>query len=471
MRSLWISQAWLPEARGGAWRSEVLFSIDAQGCWSNIEYGVARADAEARGAQTIEGEAIAPLVNAHSHAFQRAFVGFAERRASAEDDFWSWRDRMYRVALAINPEQLKAVAKQLYLELLRGGYTHVCEFHYLHHSPSGAPYVDPLMMSVALIEAATEVGIGITLLPVVYERAGFDQPMLRHDQRRFQADAAWVLDAQRALARYTEAYGASRVVIGAALHSLRAASEASIAKILNEASGPIHIHVAEQRAEVDACLKATGLRPIEYLHNQLSVQSPNNKGLKLVHGTHSTTDEIERVVQFNGALVICPTTEANLGDGVTDVGAWLDAGVPLTIGSDSHVCRDWREELRLLEYGQRLTRERRNVLASPARGITSTAERIYGSAVVGSANAAGLDRWGFTVGARADLLLIDRSDSSLVGVPTERLLDAMVFSSPACAFADVMVSGEWILRSGSHAAYQSTRSEFIAAMEAMRDKR
>jgi formimidoylglutamate deiminase len=452
MKLLWSPHAWLPNAGSGAtsntpsgaWQSDVLFAIDADGCWSNIEHGVARTDAQARGAEILEGAAIAPLVNAHSHAFQRAFAGFAERRESAEDDFWSWRDRMYRIALAVSPEQLKAIAKHLYLECLRGGYTHVCEFHYVHHSPSGESYDDPYAMSVALIEAANEVGIGLTLLPVVYERAGFDRPILRDDQRRFRADAQWVLDAQRELSRR---YAESRnLIFGAALHSLRAVSDSSIAKIAAEARGPIHIHVAEQRAEVDACLKATGLRPIEYLLSQLQDASSSQFGLTLVHGTHSTKSEINSIVQRNWALTICPTTEANLGDGVTDVSAWLNANVPMSIGTDSHVCRDWREELRLLEYGQRLTRERRNVLAAPERGVASTAERMYAAAVAGSAQPAGVASWGFQVGARADLLLIDRSDPALLDMPTEYLLDAMVFSSPVRAFERVMVAGEWVAR-------------------------
>jgi formimidoylglutamate deiminase len=462
MKQLWVKAAWLPEpvpdrthaqmreragarlSERGSWQRDVLFTIEQSGCWSSIEHGVALADARSRGAEICDQPAIAPLVNAHSHAFQRAFAGFAERRESSEDDFWSWRDRMYGVALTVTPERMKAIATRLYRELLCGGYAHVCEFHYVHHQPSGALYDDPYTMSVALIEAANEVGIGITLLPVVYERAGFDQAALRDDQRRFRADAKWVLDAQRALSGYREKYGEDRVLIGAALHSLRAATDEAIASIVTQASGPIHIHIAEQRAEIEACLKATGQRSIEYLCERLRELLPVSNGLQLVHGTHSTTAEIANVAQTNGALVICPTTEANLGDGITDVAAWLDAGVAMSIGSDSHVCRDWREELRLLEYGQRLTRERRNVLAAPERGCASTAERLYAAAINGSAAAAGLNAWGFRVGARADLLLIDCNDSALHDVPTERLLDAMVFSSPVRAFEDVMVAGQWV---------------------------
>jgi formimidoylglutamate deiminase len=474
MKLLWTSAAWFPSTEtqvqsqaSGAWQRDVLFCIGNDGCWSAIHAGFARADAKARGAELCDRPAIAPLVNAHSHAFQRAFVGFAERRDAAQDDFWSWRDRMYRVALAIEPPQLKVIARHLYLELLRGGYTHVCEFQYLHHAKNGSAYGDVYAMSVALIEAANDVGIGITLLPVVYERAGFDAPNLRDDQRRFRADATWVLTAQSDLSVYREMYGERHVLIGAALHSLRAVTAASIARIAATANGPIHIHVAEQRAEVDACLEATGMRPIEYLMSQLQKLSPNKYGLKIVHGTHTTKKEIDAIAQLNGALVICPSTEANLGDGITDVAAWLDANVAMTIGSDSHVGRDWRDELRLLEYGQRLKLERRNVLASPERGATSTATRLYAAAIHGSADAAGLNAWGFKVGARADLLLIDHDDPALCGVPLDHLLDAMIFSSPTRPFNDVMVAGEWILRDGKSETSDAIAREFATMMRSL----
>jgi formimidoylglutamate deiminase len=470
MKCIWTSAAWLPtvanEARG-AWRNDVLFSINDGGCWSAIESDVSREDAKSRGAEICDKPAIAPLVNAHSHAFQRAFVGFAERRELAEDDFWSWRDRMYRVALAIEPAQLKTIARHLYRELLRGGYTHVCEFHYLHRAKDGSAYGDVYAMSVALLEAANDVGIGITLLPVVYERAGFDAPNLRDDQRRFHADANWVLSAQNDLSVYREMYGERHVVIGAALHSLRAVTMPSIARIVTAAKGPIHIHCAEQRAEVDACLKATGMRPVEFLIGQLRRVSPNRNGVQIVHGTHTTSIEISAIAQLNGALVICPTTEANLGDGTTDVAAWLDAGVSMTIGSDSHVCRDWREELRLLEYGQRLKLERRNVLASPERGEHSTAARLYDAAVTGSAAAAGLDAWGFRIGARADLLLIDSDDTALAGIPVDRLLDAMVFSSSSAPFRDVMVAGDWVVQNGTVETEAADRERFATMMRSL----
>lgn len=443
MNKVWAPAAWIASGLGGRWATNVLLSIDDTGHWGTIESEFPRERAKGAGAELLESPVIAPLINSHSHAFQRAFVGLAERREAAEDDFWSWRDRMYGVALSVTPEQLCSIATRLYRELLCGGYTHVCEFHYVHHQIDGSAYDDTYNMSRALIEAAEAVGIGLTLLPVVYERAGFGATELRGDQRRFRADAKWVLEAQRELGRSIAA-GGSRINIGAALHSLRAVTADSLERICREATGPIHIHIAEQQAEVEACLKATGMRPVEYLNSLLEEVESFTKGLVLVHGTHATEAEIQLIARTRSSLSICPTTEANLGDGVALVQNWLDAGVPLSIGSDSHVCRDWREELRLLEYGQRLTRQQRNVLAAPTLGVTSTAERLYAAALSGGAHAAGFPAWGLKVGARADLLLLPARDPALAQVSLDYMLDALVFSSPSTPFSRVMVAGEWV---------------------------
>ena len=455
---LWAPMAWLGADSQQAWAHNVLLEIDDAGYWSNIAADVLRENALRQGATVVNGPLLPGIVNAHSHAFQRAFAGLAERRDSEHDDFWSWRDGMYRVALAISPQQLKAVASQLYLELLRGGYTHVCEFHYLHHAPDGKPYDDPLTMAWTLIEAAQEAGIGLTMLPVLYERSGFAALNLRDDQRRFATDAAWVLDAQRRIAKHS---GASATLnAGVAVHSLRAASPASIQRLVNSAQGPIHIHVAEQTGEVDECIKVTGLRPVEWLarHNALDSR------WQLIHATHVTQAEIESVAQRGACAVICPTTEANLGDGTTDLSAWLNAGSTLSIGSDSHVTRDWREELRLLEYGQRLQHRARNISASPATGKNSTAENLFSRVSTGGAHAAGHERWGLCVGARADALVVNSSTLALLGVSESRTLDAMIFSSPSQSFADVMVAGRWVIRDGVHAARDEIANEFVLAM-------
>ena len=252
-RLFWTPHAWL----AGAWREHVLLRADARGHWAEIAPGVATPPA---GAIVLAGPVLPGLVDAHSHAFQRAMAGLAERRDAGEDDFWSWRDRMYGVALRITPEQLRAVAAQLYIELLPGGYTQVCEFHYLQHRPDGSPYDDPMQLSWALADAAADAGLGLTLLPVLYERAGFDADALRDDQRRFATMPAAVADLCGAARRS----GRPHVNSGIAIHSLRAASPGSMRELHALAEwigGPIHIHVAEQTGEVRDCLKATGARP------------------------------------------------------------------------------------------------------------------------------------------------------------------------------------------------------------------
>ena len=284
-RSFWAPRAWL----AGGWRENALLRADAQGCWAEIRADVAPAPP---GAQLLDGPVLPGLVDAHSHAFQRAMAGLAERREAGEDDFWSWRDRMYGVASRITSEQLRAVAAQLYVELLRGGYTQVCEFHYLQHRPDGMAYDDPMQLSWALADAAEDAGLGLTLLPVLYERAGFTQPALRDDQRRFATTPLAVLALQNAARRS----GRRHVDAGVAIHSLRAAAPASIhelRRLLDGIEGPIHIHVAEQTGEVADCLQATGARPIEWL----ACEGLLDARWQLVHATHALPAEIDAVAR------------------------------------------------------------------------------------------------------------------------------------------------------------------------------
>jgi formimidoylglutamate deiminase len=383
------------------------------------------------------------LVNAHSHAFQRAFVGLAERRDTPHDDFWSWRDRMYGVALRITPEQLQAVARHLYAELLAGGWSQVVEFHYLHHAPDGRPYTDhgadEATMARALAEAAREVGIGLTILPVLYERAGFAQPALREDQRRFATDVERVLRLRDAI----RGWALPLVSAGVAVHSLRAARPASIhalAQALRGDAGPIHVHVAEQTAEVHDCLAATGRRPVQWLAEEGLLDAR----WQLVHATHTVPGEIAAVAASGAGVVICPGTEANLGDGLCDLPGWLAGTTPLALGTDSHVTRTVSEELRWLEYGQRLLLRRRNVAADaavPPAAQPSTAARLFERVLAGGTAAAGLGAAGLRVGARADLLVLDSAEPALSGVPDSYLLDALVFAAPAKPVQQTWVAG------------------------------
>jgi formimidoylglutamate deiminase len=273
---LWAPMAWI----GGNWRPAVLLEAGADGLWSRVLAGVTEPPQHA---QRLGGPALPGLVNGHSHAFQRAFAGLAEHRERETDDFWSWRDLMYQVAQRIEPAQLQAVAAQLYLELLRVGYTHVCEFNYLQHRPDGTLYRDPLEMSWALALAGAEAGIHVTLLPVLYERAGFDQASLAPGQRRFRADAEQVWAMQASIASRRPA----GVRAGLAIHSLRGAAPESIDRLRRLAehfTGPIHIHVAEQTDEVDQCVASLGARPIEWLATHVGLDAR----WQLVHATHAS---------------------------------------------------------------------------------------------------------------------------------------------------------------------------------------
>jgi formimidoylglutamate deiminase len=449
-RTLWVPRAWLPDG----WASNVLLRIGGDGCWREVTVGVAQAPSDAL---RLSGPLLPGLVNAHSHAFQRAFAGLTERPAGQanRDDFWSWRDRMYRVALRITPTQLRAIAAQLYIELLRGGYTEVCEFHYLQHDQGGRAYADPYTLSWALADAAAAAGVGLTLMPTLYERAGFAQPNLRDDQRRFSASAANIYAQAEAIAQ-------ARLPLlraGLAIHSLRAAAPESIhvlRRLAHDFAGPIHIHVAEQTAEVDDCLAATGARPVEWLVREGLL----DRRWQLVHATHALPSEIEGAARSGAGVVLCPSTEANLGDGLCDLRAWLSHDVPMAIGSDSHVGRDWREELRWLEYGQRLALRQRNVSADSS----ATATRLWARVQQGSAASAGLRAWGLVAGARADALMPDPDESTLLGIGPDYTLDALIFSSPNRPWSDVMVAGHWVVRDGQHSQAKRIASEFVAAM-------
>jgi len=431
------AQAWLD----GAWARDVLLSVSGDGRWSDIQANAALAARS--GATILSGPALPGLVNAHSHAFQRAIAGLTERRGSAgaavSDDFWSWRDRMYSVARRVGPEQLEAIAAFLYAELLAGGYTHVCEFHYLHNAADGEPHADPLEMSLALVRAAQTVGMGLTLLPTLYMRSGFDASGLREDQRRFASTPDSVLRLVEGL--QAQAGEQSNFNVGVALHSLRAADMAAIREVSGFAAAqalPVHIHIAEQTQEVQDCIAATGRRPMEHLLSNARLDSHWN----LVHATHGTAAEFRAVRESGAAIVICPGTEANLGDGVFDLPAY--AGGIWSIGSDSHVTRSWTQELRLLEYSQRLTLRRRNV-AAHAAGRDSSAAALFEGALAGAASATSQPLGAIRVGHRADLLVLDKQCPALLGVPPEYLLDALVFSSPDAGFAEVFVAGRCVL--------------------------
>ena len=388
IRALHAAHARLP----GTWARDVRIEVDADGAISAVLPGCAPLPGDARAGWLLPG-----MANTHCHAFQRAFAGHTERAAGPDDDFWSWRDAMYRHVAALDPDAIEAIAAQVYAEMLAHGYTSVCEFHYVHHDPDGRRYGDPAELSRRLIAAAQSTGIALTLLPVLYHHAGFGRRELSPAQRRFASDADFILEIVRAL----KALEHPELVVGAAAHSLRAAEPQEIRRLVNETpgSGPFHIHAAEQTREVDECVAATGRRPIQLLLDTVGL----DERWTVVHATHLDDAEVAGLAASGATVAICPSTEANLGDGLFRFPAYTVAGGRWAIGSDSNVCRDPLEELRLLEYGQRLAARRRNFGARPAG--TEIADWLWEQAAPGG-GATGRRSGAIAPGLRADLVAL-----------------------------------------------------------------
>jgi formimidoylglutamate deiminase len=419
--------------RNDGWQAGGLIRIDAAGYL-----------AEAAGPCKSLGRWVLPgMPNLHSHAFQRAMAGLAERRGHTDDNFWSWRETMYAFAATLGPDQLTAVAAQLYVEMLKAGYTQVCEFHYLHHQPDGTPYAQPEAMSLALIEAAREAGIALTLLPVLYISGGFDGRALSARQQRFGHDVDGYLRLLASLRRMES----DDLRVGVALHSLRAVPEQAMREVLADelaATGPIHIHIAEQIGEVQDCLATRGARPVEWLFDHANVDAR----WCLVHATHLTEDETVTLARSGAVAGLCPTTEANLGDGLFPLAAYQDAGGRLGIGSDSHISISPVEELRWLEYGQRLGTRHRNIAARQQGD--SAGETLWRAALRGGAQAAGMPVGELRPGARADLVVLDDSSPLLAARAERTMLDSFLFAGNTPLVRNVMCGGHWVVQDFRH---------------------
>ncbi|WP_257387258.1 formimidoylglutamate deiminase [Tahibacter caeni] len=446
MTSYRSDYAWLPHG----WEADTALRIDG-GRFAAID---AQADttAERLGRWLLPG-----MPNLHSHAFQRAMAGLAERQTHAEDSFWTWRETMYAFAGRIGPDELRAIAAQLYVEMLEAGYTQVCEFHYLHHQPDGRPYADPATMSLALVEAARETGIGLTLLPTLYQTGGFDGRELGERQRRF----GHATDAYLDLLQRLRVHEGATLRIGVALHSLRAVPQASLQAVLDSGlvdDAPIHIHIAEQIGEVQDCLALRNARPVEWL----LANAPVDARWTLVHATHLTDAEMRGIAASGAVAGLCPTTEANLGDGLFPLKDFLAADGVLGIGSDSHISVSPVEELRWLEYGQRLVSRHRNIAVSESS--TSVGETLWGDALFGGARAAGAALGAIEAGARADLLVLDEHAPQLAGREPGALLDTVVFAGNRNLVRDVMVDGQWCVRDGRHRDAARIAGRYAAAL-------
>ena len=435
------------------WATNVRIEVGADGYLTRIQ-----ANADAHGAERLNGPLLPGMPNLHSHAFQRAMAGLAEVAGNPNDSFWTWRDLMYRLVGKISPEQLGVIARQLYIEMLKAGYTSVAEFHYVHHDLSGQPYANPAELALRISEAARSTGIGLTLLPVLYSHSGFGGQAPNDGQRRFINSTEHYLKLQEQLKPLLAQQPAQ--TLGLCFHSLRAVTPEQIHEVLqaSDMTCPVHIHIAEQQKEVDDCLSWSAKRPIQWLYDNVEV----DQRWCLVHATHANAAEVQLMAQSQAVAGLCLTTEANLGDGIFPAVDFLAQGGRMGIGSDSHVSLSVVEELRWLEYGQRLRDQRRNRMYrsdQPMIGRT-----LYDAALVGGAQAMGQAVAGLTVGQRADWLVLDGNDPYLATAQDDAILNRWLFAGGDRQVRDVLVNGQWVVRDGRHADEEVSCRDFTRVL-------
>ncbi len=439
------------------WLRDVAVTVSGDGLITALTAGAS----PGADAQRLSGAVIPGMPNAHSHAFQRAMAGDTELRAGAHESFWTWRQTMYGLANELGPAELELIATQLFIEMLKAGYTSVAEFHYLHRLPDGGAYPGTNALWQAIDAAALATGIGLTLLPTLYLSSDFGGRPLLPEQRRFRLAVEEFLDALAQRRRVLGTHAAATLHTGAALHSLRAVPLESLREAVagltaQEPAGVIHIHIAEQLLEVRSCQASTGRRPIELL---LETGLPGPHWC-LVHATHATAAEIRAVAAAGATICVCPSTEGNLGDGFFDAARFLSANGGLCIGSDSEATVSPAEELRWLEYQQRIRRRRRAVLAT--RREPHVGARLWREAARSGARALGQPVGALAVGRRADWLVLDTEHPSLAGASGDGLLDRLVFGGGGAAIRDVMVAGRWAVRDGHHRLETGAAGQFAA---------
>ena len=448
MAGFWAASALLPDG----WARGVLIEVDAAGDIAAVTPGAA---APGR-ARRLSGHVIPGVPNLHSHAFQRAMAGGAERRGPAgRDSFWTWRETMYRFVGLFSPEDAEAVAAQLYAELLEHGFTSVAEFHYLHHQPDGTPYDDLAEMAKRHLAAARRAGIGMTLLPSLYIYGGIFGVAPHEGQRRFLNDVDRFLRIVES-ARSTVGDD-PQVALGVAPHSLRACSPEMLREVAGF-DGPVHMHAAEQPKEVAECLAATGARPVRWVLDNL----PIDARWCLIHATHMERDEIDGLARSGATAGLCPSTEASLGDGVFALPAYLAAGGRFGIGTDSHVGTAPNLELRQLETSQRLRDHARAVATGDASPHPGRA--LLDAALAGGARAGGRRIGAIAPGMRADIVELDDTHPLLLGRREDALLDAWVFSGQGNPVRTVACGGRVVVEAGRHLHTMTIRDGFATAM-------
>jgi formimidoylglutamate deiminase len=447
--TLFAARALTPEG----WKSDVRVTID-DGAIGAVEIGASAQEGDERHAIMAPAAA-----NLHSHAFQRAMAGLAEVRGKGDDTFWTWRETMYRFALMMSPDDVEAVAAQLYVEMLEAGFAAVAEFHYLHHAPDGSPYAEPAEMAGRILSAARRVGIGMTLLPVFYAHSTFGGAPPKPEQRRFISDPASfarILEDCREMIKTNEGE-----VIGIALHSLRAVMPSELSELISLAGdGPVHIHAAEQPKEVDDCVASLGARPVRWLLDHAGV----NARWCLVHATHMDEEERRDLARSGAVAGLCPVTEANLGDGIFNAAEYIRAGGRYGIGTDSNVSVGVAAELRQLEYAQRLRERSRNVCAPPGASSGWTMLEAIWS---GGAQALRRNSGRLAPGAAADILTFRVDHPTLAGKADDQILDAWIFSVGNPLVDCVWSGGLKVVVDGQHVFRDEIAAQFAKTMRGL----
>jgi len=457
LRSVFLAQGWT---------GDVIVGVSAAGFITAID---AAADAaptgseRLSGAERIDGIVVPGMANAHSHAFQRGMAGNTEYRLSARDSFWTWRRAMYELANRIEPDDLQILATQLFVEMLKSGYTSVAEFHYLHRQKGGDSYVGANPLWEAVGHAASTAGIGLTFLPTLYQTSDFGGKPLKPEQARFAYDTDAFVRALDDRIGADKRSGSPTSRTGAAFHSLRAVPlenlrRATLALREADAALPIHIHVAEQMLEVTACVAETGRRPVELLLDTGLL----DRHWCLVHATHASAAELNGIAAAAASVCVSISTEANLGDGLFDTDRYLKARGRLCVGSDSQSTVNPAEELRWLEYQQRVRKKRRAVLSDGAEPHVGT--RLWRDAAQHGAQAIGQPAGAIQVGLRADWLVLDAAHPTMAGARPGTALDHLLFAGGDAAIRDVMVAGRWVVKDGCHAVDEELRPRFAGLM-------
>lgn len=443
MPQLFVTEALLESG----WQRDVLIEVEGRTIKS-VAVGVSPpADAE-----RIAGAAVPGVANVHSHAFQRAMAGLAERRGPDDDDFWTWREVMYRFLARLTPDDVEAIAAMAYVEMLEAGFTAIGEFHYLHNAPDGSRYADPAEMGGRIVAAAEVSGIGLALLPSFYARGGCGGQPATPGQARFISDVDGFWKLVEASRHHLERIEGA--VLGLAPHSLRAVDAPELKALLeNWKAGPIHIHAAEQTREVEECLAWSGARPVQWLLDHADV----DQRWCLIHCTHMTEEESLRLAQSGAVAGLCPITEANLGDGIFEAPRYLNAGGRVAVGSDSDVRIALNEELRMLEYGQRLRERRRNRLGAEGASI---GRHLFDLARRGGAQALGLSSGALAAGRTADIVVLDTAHPVLAGRSGDFTLDSWIFAGGDGVVSEVLAAGNRIVESGRHVRREQIGKRF-----------